>query len=103
MSSIKLEKKLEKIRTDLQLDILGADIDGSMIEIAKQNAIKAGVADQIEFKQMQLKDFRTKKENGIIVANPPYGDRLLSEEQAQAIYKQMGETYAPLTTWVSTS
>ena len=69
------------------------------IEIAKQNAIKAGVADQIEFKQMQLKDFRTKKENGIIVANPPYGDRLLSEEQAQAIYKQMGETYAPLTTW----
>ena len=55
-----------------------------MIEIAKQNAIKAGVADQIEFKQMQLKDFRTKKENGIIVANPPYGDRLLSEEQAQS-------------------
>ena len=93
------EEAKKEIRTDLQLDILGADIDGSMIEIAKQNAIKAGVADQIEFKQMQLKDFRTKKENGIIVANPPYGDRLLSEEQAQAIYKQMGETYAPLTTW----
>lgn len=93
------EEARKEIRTDLQLDILGADIDGSMIEIAKQNAIKAGVADQIEFKQMQLKDFRTKKENGIIVANPPYGDRLLSEEQAQAIYKQMGETYAPLTTW----
>ena len=93
------EEAKKEIRTELQLDILGADIDGSMIEIAKQNAIKAGVADQIEFKQMQLKDFRTKKENGIIVANPPYGDRLLSEEQAQAIYKQMGETYAPLTTW----
>ncbi|MGY3762591.1 THUMP domain-containing class I SAM-dependent RNA methyltransferase [Granulicatella adiacens] len=93
------EEARKEIRTDIQLDILGADIDGSMIEIAKQNAIKAGVADQIEFKQMQLKDFRTKKENGIIVANPPYGERLLSEEQAQAIYKQMGETYAPLTTW----
>ena len=93
------EEAKKEIRTELQLDILGADIDSSMIEIAKQNAIKAGVADQIEFKQMQLKDFRTKKENGIIVANPPYGDRLLSEEQAQAIYKQMGETYAPLETW----
>ena len=43
------------------LDILGADIDGSMIEIAKQNAIKAGVSEHIEFKQMQLKDFRTEK------------------------------------------
>ena len=93
------EEAKKEIRTELQLDILGADIDSSMIEIAKQNAIKAGVADQIEFKQMQLKDFRTKKENGIIVANPPYGDRLLSEEQAQAIYKQMCETYAPLETW----
>ena len=61
--------------------------------------LKLALPDQIEFKQMQLKDFRTKKENGIIVANPPYGDRLLSEEQAQTIYKQMGETYASLETW----
>ena len=89
----------KEIRTDVTLDILGADIDGSMIEIAKQNAIKAGVSKHIEFKQMQLKDFRTKKENGVLVANPPYGDRLLSEEQAQNIYRQMGQTYEPLETW----
>lgn len=89
----------KEIRTDITLDILGADIDGSMIEIAKQNAIKAGVSEHIEFKQMQLKDFRTKKEHGVLVANPPYGDRLLSEEQAQNIYRQMGQTYEPLETW----
>ena len=89
----------KEIRTDVTLDILGADIDGSMIEIAQQNAIKAGVSEHIEFKQMQLKDFRTKKENGVLVANPPYGDRLLSEEQAQNIYRQMGQTYEPLETW----
>ncbi len=89
----------KEIRTDVTLDILGADIDGSMIKIAKQNAIKAGVSEYIEFKQMQLKDFRTKKENGVLVANPPYGDRLLSEEQAQNIYRQMGQTYEPLETW----
>lgn len=87
------------IKEDVQLDILGTDIDGSMIEIAKRNAEKAGVADQIVFKQMQLSDFKTNKENGVIVANPPYGDRLLSEEQAQALYAQMGATYKPLTTW----
>ena len=89
----------KEIRTDITLDILGADIDASMIEIAKQNAIKAGVSEHIEFKQMQLKDFHTKKENGVLVANPPYGDRLLSEEQAQNIYRQMGQTYEPLETW----
>lgn len=87
------------IKTDVQLDILAADIDARMVELAKQNAIQAGVADQIVFKQMQLKDFRTKKEFGVIVANPPYGDRLLSSEQAQQLYHQMGETYQLLPTW----
>ena len=89
----------EAIRHDVQLDILGCDIDGSMIEIAKQNAINAGVADQITFKQMQLKDFRTTKTNGVIVANPPYGDRMLTEEQAHQIYREMGQTYKALETW----
>lgn len=87
------------IRFDRELDILGCDIDGSMIEIAKANAEKAGVADQITFKQMQLKDFYTKKENGILVANPPYGDRLLSQEQAQALYHDMGVTYERIPSW----
>ena len=88
-----------QIRSDIQLDILACDIDHQMIEIAKQNAKAAGVATQIEFKQMQLSDFRTKKEYGVLVANPPYGDRLLSEEQAQKLYKQMGDTYATMPTW----
>lgn len=97
-NTVRAEARKE-IRTDIKLDILAADIDARMIELAKQNAIHAGVADQIEFKQMQLKDFRTKKENGVLVANPPYGDRLLSPEQAQAIYRDMGETYKDMPTW----
>lgn len=45
---------------------MGSDIDHRMIEIAKANAEAAGVGDQIEFKQMQLSDFTTKKEYGVI-------------------------------------
>lgn len=87
------------IKTDVSLDILGADIDASMIEIAKENAKKAGVADHITFKQMQLKDFRTTKEFGILIANPPYGDRLLDENKVHALYRDMGETYERIPTW----
>lgn len=87
------------IKTDVTLDILGADIDASIIEIAKENAKKAGVADHITFKQMQLKDFRTAKEFGILIANPPYGDRLLDEDKVHALYRDMGETYALIPTW----
>ncbi len=84
---------------DVVLDIMGSDIDAKMIEIAKQNAIEAGVGDSIEFKQMQLKDFTTEKEYGVILANPPYGERLGEEEEIQALYKQMGQVYRPLKTW----
>ncbi|WP_414838426.1 THUMP domain-containing class I SAM-dependent RNA methyltransferase [Carnobacterium sp. TMP28] len=87
------------IKHDVVLDIMGSDIDAKMIEIAKQNAIEAGVGDSIVFKQMQLKDFTTEKEYGVILANPPYGERLGEEEEIQALYKQMGQVYRPLKTW----
>lgn len=84
---------------EIELDIVGTDIDAKMIEIAKQNAIEAGVGDSVVFKQMQLADFETEKEYGVILANPPYGERLGEEEEIQALYKQMGKVYRPLKTW----
>ncbi|MGY3778158.1 THUMP domain-containing class I SAM-dependent RNA methyltransferase [Isobaculum melis] len=89
----------EQADYDIELDITGTDIDGRMIEIAQQNAEEAGLADSITFKQMQLSDFTTDKEYGIIVANPPYGERLGDEEAVRHLYKQMGQTYQPLKTW----
>ncbi len=84
---------------DVELDILGTDIDGKMIEIAKANAEEAGLADAITFKQMQLTDFTTTKEYGVIVANPPYGERLGEEEAVRQLYRDMGTMYRPLKTW----
>lgn len=84
---------------DKELDIMGTDIDGRMIEIAKKNAEEAGLGDLIQFKQMQLSDFTTTKEYGVIVANPPYGERLGEEESVRQLYREMGDVYRPLTTW----
>ncbi|MGY3766462.1 THUMP domain-containing class I SAM-dependent RNA methyltransferase [Vagococcus vulneris] len=84
---------------DIDLDIMGTDIDARMIEIAKSNAEEIGLGSSIVFKQMQLKDFTTTKEYGVIVANPPYGERLGEEETVQRLYKEMGQVYRPLDTW----
>ena len=56
--------------------ILASDIDQSILEIAKVNAHNAGVLQDIKFKQVAVKDFSTDLENGVIIANPPYGKRL---------------------------
>ncbi|MGT2755345.1 THUMP domain-containing class I SAM-dependent RNA methyltransferase [Streptococcus ovis] len=93
------QKAQEMIRTDIELDILGTDIDARMIEIAKKNAFAAGVDQDITFKQMRLQDLKTEKINGVILSNPPYGERLLDDDAIAQLYKEMGQTFAPLTTW----
>ena len=84
---------------DAELDILGFDIDENMIKIAERNALAAGVAHNIEFKQLAVADFKTDKEFGIMISNPPYGDRLGEEESVHKLYREMGEAFRPLETW----
>jgi putative N6-adenine-specific DNA methylase len=84
---------------DQPLDITGSDIDHRMVKIAEQNAFEAGLGDLIQFKQMQVKDFTTKKEYGVIVGNPPYGERLGEKKAVEQMYREMGQTFAPLETW----
>ncbi|MDU5335911.1 class I SAM-dependent RNA methyltransferase [Enterococcus sp.] len=97
----------DKVRTaadevadyDIELDIAGSDINGRMIDIARANAEEIGLGDSIQFKQQAVKDFKTEKEYGVIVANPPYGERLGEEEQVRALYHEMGDVFRPLKTW----
>lgn len=84
---------------DQPLDITGSDIDHRMVEIAKKNSYEAGLGDLIDFKQMQVRDLTTKKEYGVIVGNPPYGERLGEKEVVEQLYTDMGKTFAKLDTW----
>ncbi|WP_251711942.1 THUMP domain-containing class I SAM-dependent RNA methyltransferase [Lactococcus ileimucosae] len=89
----------QAVRKDLELDIQGFDIDGRMVEIAKSNALAAGLDHVIKYKQMRLQDFHTDALDGVIVSNPPYGERLGDEVSVAGLYKEMGATFAPLETW----
>lgn len=84
---------------DVELDISASDIDGNMIEISKRNAEEVGLVDDIQFKQLAVADFKTNKVNGIIVGNPPYGQRMSDAEHAHELYRQMGKVFNPLTSW----
>ncbi|RFB16912.1 class I SAM-dependent RNA methyltransferase [Bacillus sp. HNG] len=84
---------------DQPLDISGFDLDHRMIQIAKNNAEEAGLSDLIQFKQMQVRDFTTTKEYGVIVGNPPYGERLGEKKAVEEMYRGMGEALRPYDTW----
>lgn len=97
--SNELKEEAKTKQNDDVVDITGCDIDGSMIDIAKLNANGAGVLHDITFKQVAVKDFKTDKEDGVIIANPPYGKRMGDQKSVRKLYEQMGQVFKPLTTW----
>ena len=84
---------------DQPLDITGSDIDHRLVKIAQENAFEAGLGDLISFKQMRVQDFTTTKQYGVIVGNPPYGERLGEKGAVQKMYHEMGQAFADLETW----
>lgn len=93
------DEAMDQADFDRELDIQASDINGDMIDIAKLNAQQAGLLHSIQFKQLAVKDFSTSKENGVIVANPPYGKRLNDQAMVRQLYAEMGQAFAPSTTW----
>ncbi|WP_273705193.1 THUMP domain-containing class I SAM-dependent RNA methyltransferase [Leuconostoc mesenteroides] len=84
---------------DRTLDIEGFDIDENMVDIARENAKHAGLGQDITFKQLAAKDWTTDKLNGVLVTNPPYGERLGELKAARELYEQMGSVYRNLPSW----
>lgn len=84
---------------DQKLQIVGTDIDHRMIEISKNNAMEAGLADLIEWKQMQATDFHTKEVNGYIVSNPPYGERIGEKKATEQMYQSLGNVLKNYPSW----
>ncbi|UCZ51496.1 class I SAM-dependent RNA methyltransferase [Bacillus shivajii] len=94
-----LEEAEDLANYDQALNILGSDIDHKMIDLAKNNAMEAGFPDIIQFKQMQVKDFRPTEEYGVIVGNPPYGERMQERKYVENLYRDLGQTFKDLDTW----
>ncbi len=79
--------------------IYGSDIDPKAVALAEMNAKRAGVADCVRFSVADAAQFDRRTENGILVTNPPYGERLLEKRQAEALYAAFGAAYRRMEHW----
>ncbi len=89
----------EKATPDIPFRGFGSDIDPRMVAMAADNAKRAGVADCLEFKVSDVKDFSLPTQRGMVITNPPYGERLLDQEQARALYQLMGKVFLKQAGW----
>lgn len=84
---------------DHQLRIFAFDIEPKAIEAAVENAIEAGVDDCIVFKRMNMMRMEAREPGGIIITNPPYGERIGEERQIANIYNKYNEFLKENPTW----
>ena len=84
-------------RIDGRSDILGSDIDARSIDLCKKHAKKAGV--MVNWKVAPLKELSTDKSGGLIVCNPPYGERMMEKREAEALYREMRHKFDELDNW----
>lgn len=89
----------DMILRDVKMDIQGYDISQEAIRASMANAQLAEVEQYIHFQQRALKDLSHRKKYGFLITNPPYGQRLDTEKEMPALYRELGEVYQNLDSW----
>ncbi len=85
---VKEEAKAKEFKGEYR--ILGSDSDPACVSLSFANARKAGVADCVTFKDGDATKLSLPSDAGILVCNPPYGERMMEQHSAQRLYSALG-------------
>ncbi len=71
----------------------GSDRDAGAVRMSRANADRAGIADRVTFQQRSICEFTPPDgPPGLVMVNPPYGDRIGDRKTLTPLYKALGET-----------
>lgn len=93
------EEAKANIVTDADLRISGFDIDDKQLKLARKHAELAGVDKYIHFQRADMRDFSSRFSHGVIISNPPYGERLSDRKEVEKLYRDYGKKVASLDDW----
>lgn len=88
----------KKLRSDallqvrpLKTKLQGSDSDPRVIEHAKANATRAGVSQLVQFTLAEMRDSKASESHGLVISNPPYGERLSEPTKLIPLYQELGQ------------
>lgn len=81
------------VRKDVELRLVGSDSDPRAVELVQGNAARAGVAPFIEVSVASAEEAKPHAEEGLLITNPPWGERLGTEPEARALYGRLGKAW----------
>jgi putative N6-adenine-specific DNA methylase len=84
----------QQVKRELLAHIIGSDIRRDAIQFARGNAKAAGVGHLIRFEQKDVSEFQPPVgPPGVILVNPPYGERIGEEQELRSLYKMLGDVF----------
>jgi len=79
--------------SELKAAIVGSDRDSDILNQARINAQQCGLADKVKFTQTELSQVEAPADSGVIICNPPYGERLGDAKELGDFYKLLGDVF----------
>ncbi len=101
-----IRREVRKAQQDISVPIIGCDLARKHIRLSREGAQEAGLAEKVEFRMADFFESEAPVDNGILVLNPPYGERW-EQGEINAFYKQIGDQfkqkYKGFNAWVISS
>ena len=89
----------DRVRPPLDHPLQGTDIDPQAVRVARRHAELAGVAGDCHFQQRPLAEASSSAKYGVLLANPPYGERLGDRDSVEDLYREFRPLLERLDTW----
>jgi putative N6-adenine-specific DNA methylase len=79
--------------SELKAIVAGSDRDLEMLTQARTNAQQAGLKDKIKLALTDLSELEAPADHGVIICNPPYGERLGDAKELGELYQRLGDVF----------
>ncbi len=87
------------IKADSAYEVYASDIDEDILDTVYENALRAGVEEHMNIFAADVRKIKKEDRRGTVVCNPPYGERLMTPQEAEQLYRDMGRAFAGLAPW----
>lgn len=81
----------DNVLRELPAPVTGSDARSDAIGFSTKNSRAAGIGNLLRFEKKDVKDFHPPEGPGVILFNPPYGERLGEEKELRGLYRTLGE------------
>ncbi len=88
-----------RILRDAQFEVYASDIDEDILDVTYENALRAGVESHLNIFSADVRRLTKPDCKGTVVCNPPYGERLMTPAEAEALYRDMGRVFDAFAPW----